>query len=364
MKNIFAVLLILFNCMSYASHPVVNLHYHLEAGAPRSLLTAIGKENGVELADSAYDFQAKGCIYDGFPPFATAYYALCSVLKNPHDFYTLTLDAIRRARLRGIKLFEFIVSPQLAQDREINWKETLKEVDLAVTTGRNETGIKAGALLTFIKGDAPTQGEKATEYITYLIDERNAGRLRNFVGVHLSGPETEGESYEQFLAAFAAARVAGLGCAAHAGEWCSSANVRRVIEQLNVQRIGHGIRVDDEETVRMLIAKRILLEQCPSSNICTGALASRRYVDLPCRTQFAKGVSVYPCNTDDPVLFNDATEEHEAEIVRANLGFTDQELLKTQLMAVQASFLPQVDKNPLEAELQKQLRDMNECGIL
>ena len=334
--------------MEYKGYqPGLNLHYHLEMGASKAELETIGASQNPprHLPGPVYDFQATGCIFDGFPPFSDAYFGLCSVLGKSKDFYTLTHNALQNAHKRGIHLFECIVSPELATHYHIDWKEMLHEVDAAITMTKNERPIKAGALLTFIRGENPTQGQKASEYMEYLVRQRTNGKLRNFVGVHLSGPEGDNEDYSQFIPVYNAARAAGLGLAAHAGEWGNASNIRKVIDQLQVTRIGHGIRaIEDKTVIAYVAAKGVLLEGCPSSNICTGALESRRYVDLPFRKLFDAGVKLYACNTDDPTLFGDATEFGEAQKLKQNLGFTDDEFRQMEAMGIAASFLPAEDK--------------------
>ncbi len=360
----FAVTLTSSSAPAAEYQPSLNLHYHLEMGESKAGLESIGASQTPPrtLPDTAYDFQATGCIFNGFPPFATAYYGLCSVLGTPRDFYTLTYNALTSADQRGIKLFEPIVSPELATQYNVDWKAMLQNVDTAIEMIKLEgRSIKAGALLTFIRGAAPTQGQKALEYIEYLLQEQQAGHLKNFVGVQLSGGEVDNEDYTQFIPAYNAAQKAGLGLAAHAGEWGNAANIRTIIDQLKVSRIGHGIKaVDDSTVIAYLIEKGVLLEGCPSSNICTGALPSRRYTDLPFKKLYDAGVKLYACNTDDPTLFCDATEQSEAQKLRQNLGFTDDEFRRMEQMGIVASFLPQEAKQSALEKLALQQKAADE----
>ncbi len=330
---------------------VVSLHTHLEmAGAPKTLWEEIAKRNKTTLPDDVYDFQRT---YD-FETFNKAYFGFCSVLRTPYDFYCLMEDALMRAHARGIKLMEIIVSPQLAEDKEISWQEMLETCNTTIDIAHSRMDMRAGALLTLIKGAAPAQGQKGTEYVRHLIEERKKGKLQHFVGIHLSGPEEEVDDYTQFIEPFTLARDAGLGCAAHAGEWGSAGNIKNAIEQLGVTRVGHGIRAgEDPAVIALLKERKVHLEICPTSNVCTGAVKSSRIVDHPARTLFQQGVRLYPCNSDDPTLFRDTTEQQEAVVVQANLGFTDQELLACQRHAIEASFLTREDKVLATQELDR-----------
>lgn len=341
---LFSVYLVPVYAMDKAPYkPGLCVHYHLEAGASRRTLELIGSQQHPvrQLPADTYDFQATGCCYQNFDAFAKAYYNLSSVIGRSEDFFFLMYDALLQAFQRGITDFECIVSPELATSCGVDWKESLHQVNTAITDFKKIRTINAGAVLTFIRGQAPVQGLKATEYIEYLVREQKRGKLEHFVGVHLSGGELDNEDYAQFQKAYGIAAAAHLGLAAHAGEWGGASNVRRVIDQLNVTRIGHGIRaIEDPAVVEYLVEKKVLLEGCPTSNICTGALPSRRYHDLPMKKLYDAGVPIYACNPDDPTLFGDVTESSEAHKLKQNLEFSDDELRHMELMGKKASFIP------------------------
>ena len=55
---------------------------------------------------------------------------------------------------------------------------------------------------------------------------------------------------------FKEAKQAGLHVTIHAGEWGPAENVRDAIENLGAERIGHGVRVMEDETVVALGTER------------------------------------------------------------------------------------------------------------
>jgi adenosine deaminase len=64
----------------------------------------------------------------------------------------------------------------------------------------------------------------------------------------------------RFSGIFKEAKQSGLHVTIHAGEWGPAENVRDAIENLGAERIGHGVRVLEDESVRRLRgnAKRFL----------------------------------------------------------------------------------------------------------
>jgi adenosine deaminase len=340
-KVLLAVIIFSSSVYGHDYIPRICLHYHLGTSPSRSVLEKIAQKNNVTLSPDLYNFQEKGDIYNDYTSFSQASHHFNVVLIKPEDYYTLTLDAIESAEGRGIILFEFMVSPTIHPHFQGTWKEKLTAVNDAIKMARkNIPGIKPGAILTFVKNPL-SSGAQEMEYLEYIV--RN--NLTYFVGIHLAGDEKENEDYSYLTKVYRYAKKKGLGVAAHAGEWGNAQNIKKAVQQLGVTRIGHGIRaIDDETIVQLLIKNNILLEGCPSSNISTGAQRTRRFADLPMKKLFDKGVRIYPCNPDDSRLFNDTTEQHEAEILKKNLGFTDEELLLTQEMGIQSSFLNKKDK--------------------
>ena len=100
----------------------------------------------------------------------------------------------------------------------------------------------------------------------------------------------------------------------------------------------------------MLALRRIVLENCPTSNLCTGALAkqigkpSASLADHPLPKFIERGLAVV-LSSDDPALFHtDLLSEYaHAE----SLGLSKQQLLQLAEQSFNAAFLPPLDKRQL-----------------
>ena len=120
------------------------------------------------------------------------------------------------------------------------------------------------------------------------------------------------------------------------------------LNELSADRIGHGVRsVEDETLVRHLAAHRIPLDMSITSNVRTGIVAS--LAKHPIRRLFEAGVPI-TINTDDPAMFN-TDLNREYLIAHKHLGFTVEELRKINRDAISASFVD----NPRKAELLRAL---------
>jgi aminodeoxyfutalosine deaminase len=151
-------------------------------------------------------------------------------------------------------------------------------------------------------------------------------RDRGVVGIGLGGPEAENPP-EPYAPAFELARSEGLASVPHAGEHAGPASIRGALDTLGADRIRHGIRaVEDPELVRELADRRIVLDVCPISNVCTRAVRSLAEHPLP--DLLGAGV---PCSisTDDPAMFGtDLSTEYAAA---ASLGLEPREAYEAGL---------------------------------
>lgn len=166
------------------------------------------------------------------------------------------------------------------------------------------------------------------------------------VAVGLAGDE----SYpaDPFVDVFAAAREKGVHVVHHAGEACGADSVRQAISAGRAERLGHGIRVlDDDTLVREVRDRRIPLEVCPSSNVALGFAPSLAEHPLPLLR--AAGLLV-TLNTDIPAMTG-ATLTGEYLAVRDTFGDTDADLAGLARNAVDASFAPLETKHRLHDEI-------------
>ena len=164
-------------------------------------------------------------------------------------------------------------------------------------------------------------------------------------GDELAGPTTS------FRPAFDYARQDGLRIVCHAGEIGGPDSVREAVEILGAERIGHGIAVmNDPAVAESLITRRVVLENCPSSNLCTGALAKQTgkldasLKDHPLPKFLEQGLLV-TLSTDDPALFH--TDLLREYALAESLGLPGKRMLELAENSINAAFLPPMDKREL-----------------
>ena len=287
--------------MTPSAFPKVELHLHLEGAAPPGFIRGLAREKHMDLS-GLFDEQGGYAIGD-FWHFLKVYEAACTTLQSPEDFHRLTLAVLEESAASGVVYSETFLSPDFCGGRDLSaWREYLHAIREAADLAERKAGITLRGIVTAIRHFGP---DKARE--TALCAAETAG---DFVtGFGLAGDEKVGQPGD-FRWPFDLAREAGLRLTCHAGEWGGPDSVRAAIRDLDVERIGHGVRaIEDLGLVEEIAEKGIVLECCPGSNIALGIYPGWR--QHPIGKLRDRGVKV-TISTDDPPYFHTTmTREYE-----------------------------------------------------
>lgn len=143
-------------------------------------------------------------------------------------------------------------------------------------------------------------------------------------GIDLHGPETAPVG-PWAADLWARARAQGLITKAHAGEFDGPAFVGRVVDELGVRRVQHGVRaIEDPELLHRLAELDVTFDVCPVSNVKLGVVSS--YDAHPIGRLMDAGIRC-TVSTDDPLVFG-STLQDEYELLASRLGFDDERLAR------------------------------------
>jgi adenosine deaminase len=286
----------------FKSLPKVELHLHLEGAAPPAFIRTKAKAKGIDLS-KIFD-ETGAYVYRDFPHFLQVYEAACTVLTNPQDFHDLTLAVLEQSADHGVVYSETFLSPDFCGGGDvIAWRDYLAAIEAAAATAQAQMGITLRGVITCIRHFGPDQAK-----VIAHCAQQTAGTF--ITGFGIAGNEAMLKPRD-FVYAFDAAREAGLGLTAHAGEWGGPESVRDALRDLKVSRIGHGVRaIEDLALVYELAERGIVLEVCPGSNVALGLYKDTRA--HPICSLHERGVKV-TVSTDDPPFFHTTmTQEYQA----------------------------------------------------
>ncbi|BDO43261.1 adenosine deaminase [Cellulomonas sp. NTE-D12] len=194
----------------------------------------------------------------------------------------------------------------------------------------------------------------AASRLRHPLDARTLARLAarhagegpgEVVGFGLSNDERRGDT-SAFAPAFAIARHAGLASVPHGGELLGPTHVDQVLDQLEPDRLGHGVRsVEDPAVLERVLESGVALEVCPASNVSLGIYATA--ADVPLRALAEAGAQV-ALGADDPLLFRSRLVE-QYRAAREVHGFSDTELAQLARGSILASRASATTKDRLLA---------------
>jgi adenosine deaminase len=214
-----------------------------------------------------------------------------------------------------------------------------QELTQAIRDGLDRVaGIKVSLVADLVRDFGPQKGAQTLAQVAEVAE-------LGVIGIGIGGSEHDFPP-EPFQQVYEQARKCGFHTSAHAGEVAGSGSVWGAIRTLKVDRIGHGTRAAEDETLLdYLVEKQIPIEMCPISNLRTGVV--RSIVKHPIRDYFERGLLV-TVNTDDPKMFGNSLAG-EYQILVERLGFSQQEIRTIILQGIHASWLPDDQKESLAA---------------
>ena len=305
-----------------AELPKIDLHRHLEGSIRPATIAEICRAHSVELPcdlDELSSLLITSEPADDLAGFLTPFRLIKFAFVNGEAVSRIAFEVIEDAWLDNVQYLELRFSPAFMA---FHHHLTLSEVADGITEG---VALAARRFPTVVKLIPSISRDCSAESlgVPWPLPEEIA-RLavdysdRGVVGFDLSGIES-GFPPELFIKPFKIARDAGLGITVHAGEDAGPESIRGAIEHLGAVRIGHGVRiVQDEEVLRLAMDKGVILEICPTSNVLTHAVESLE--SHPVRQLYDAGLPI-TINTDDPAVCG-ITLTDEYMLLVERFGFT------------------------------------------
>jgi adenosine deaminase len=261
--------------------PLVELHLHLEGALTATRAVALARavpgldpppRGGIRTAsgavvemdpDGPIPEDARWFFFD-LGGFLRLFGWASRLLTTPAAYRVLLEDLLEALERQGVVYAEVFVAIGQMLHVEVDPGDILPDL-AAIAEARASAG---GPDVRFIADATRQWGVRACDRV---LDQALRLQAYRVVGFGMGGDEA-GPRARDFKSTYRRAARAGLGLTCHAGEGTHADAVREVVEELGVRRVGHGIAsATDETLLRELREERVLLEVCPTSNLCTGA---------------------------------------------------------------------------------------------
>jgi aminodeoxyfutalosine deaminase len=319
--------------------PKAELHVHLEGAILPQTAIELAARHAVILKPE--DVAARYS-YSDFRGFLETFKWVTSFLRGPEDYALITRNLAEELVKQNVVYAEITISAGVmlrrTQNVEANFR-AIQEVAKSVPFSRLRTGWIFDATRQF-------GHDQAMEVARLAAKLQPSG----VVAFGMGGDELAFPTVN-FRPVFDYAHQQGLHTVCHAGEIGGPESVKEAIELLGAERIGHGIAVmRDEPFANSLATRRVVLENCITSNLCTGALAKQTgnpqaaLKDHPLLQFLKLGVPV-TLSTDDPGLFHtDLLSEYSHA---AELGLSKEQLVQLAEQSFLAAFVSPEDKRQM-----------------
>jgi adenosine deaminase len=333
----------------YKNLPKVELHRHLEGSLRLQTMLDVAHAHGIDLPASVLRLSDMVQVQDQdpltFQNFLAKFNTLRQFYKSPDVIYRVTREAVEDAARDNVKYLELRFTPvALSRAERFPLHDVMDWVSSSAAQAADEFDIQVRLIASVNRHESTELAEQVAWLAAAHIED-------GVVGLDLAGNEAE-FSAKPFAGIFNEARQAGLHLTIHAGEWGGADNVREAIEQVGAERIGHGVRVmEDEKVVALALERGTTFEVCVTSNYQSGVIPALSDHPLPRMLQADLNVTL---NTDDPSVSR-IDLSHEFKLVREDLDIPLDILKRSILLAARASFLPDDERKALYNQLEEKL---------
>jgi adenine deaminase len=309
--------------------PKTETHLHIEGALPLELLQRVRPEFSRPPDSWAMDYKFRdfGHFEEELLSMAFAWFT------SPERYHEAAKLIFARHVAQNVKYVETSFASGVIEFLGLDGREILAAIRAAVPAG-----LEVRVFMGIHHNGAGPKMLPALEQALGWAD---------LAGVDLHG--TESFPLEPWTAEYwAAARRAGKYTKAHAGEFMGADFVRRVLDELQPQRIQHGVRsVEDPDVVAEIVRRGIALDVCPISN--HKLMPDVTLSEHPIRDLYDAGVKV-TISTDDPICFGSTLLDEYAALAE-HRGFTREELVQLARNGLEVALVPEKQRQAWLDEL-------------
>ncbi|MCU6434185.1 adenosine deaminase [Undibacterium sp. Jales W-56] len=310
--------------------PKAELHLHIEGSLEPELMFALAQRNAVKLPYASVEEVRAAYNFSDLQSFLDLYYAGAAVLQTEQDFYELTMAYIERALADNVRHVELFFDPQTHTARGIRTEIVFAGIARALREARAAHDFSGSMILCFLRHLSEEDAFAALAAALPLRDQY--ADLWN--GIGLDSAEV-GNPPEKFAGVFQQCQELGFRLVAHAGEEGPPAYIHSALEVLQIERIDHGVRAEEDPALmQKLVQTQMPLTVCPLSNLKLCVVTDLRQHNLARMLRAGLCVTI---NSDDPAYFGGYMTTNFIATADA-LALTREELIQLAKNSFCASF--------------------------
>jgi adenosine deaminase len=220
--------------------PKAELHLHIEGSLTPKLMWRLAEKHSITLPYASVEEIEAAYNFKDLQSFLDIYYAGAGVLIDEDDFFDLMWDYLTRCYEENIVHTEIMFDPQTHTERDIGFDVFMPGFLRAMQKAQDEYGISSFLIMSFLR--------HLPESSAFETLEAAKPYYRNIEAVGLDSSEL-GHPPSKFERVFKKAKDLGFKIVAHAGEEGPAAYIWEAIKLLDVDRIDHGVRCQEDESL-------------------------------------------------------------------------------------------------------------------
>lgn len=307
--------------------PKIELHVHLD-GSVR--IETVSELTGRSINELRYEMIAKEKC-DDLNDYLTKFKAPVEVMQSKNNLSRIAYELAVDLKNDGVIYAEIRFAPNKHLIENLSPNDVID----SVLAGLSRVDLKTNLILCMMREDSTIENMR-------IIDLARLYLNKGVCAIDLAGAESIYET-DTFKELFEYAKEKQIPFTIHAGEAAGKESIKAAVE-FGALRLGHGVRItEDEELINEVINKEILLEICPTSNIQTRVIDD--YKNHPIKKLLDLGVQI-SINTDNRTVSRTSLTKEYIHLIK-NLDFTDEDIIKTNKMAISHAFISDIEKKDL-----------------
>jgi adenosine deaminase len=297
----------------------VELHQHVDGSIPVQLTWQLMKTNGLNPVETREAMERLLVLQPEEEGTLLAYLDKFHYPQWITQFYENIIlvveNIVEEAVKNQVKLLELRYSPIIHTYAGLTLRQAIRAVLTGMNQARSRHDIQLGLVIIAMRQQGPHIAKILARQA--ISEAQHLHKRVGVVGFDLAGAE-RGNNPRLFREAYEIAESGQLGLTVHVGEDEGPDCIWQAIDELGVNRIGHGCSaVSDKELLRRMARDRILVECCVTSNYQTGAV--KRGHEHPIYTFLEYGVPVAVCTDNTTVSATCQNRENERLAERLSL---------------------------------------------
>src|SRR5512138_65299 len=321
----------------YNAIPKTEIHCHLEGAIRTRTIIEIAQAYGLKLpAYEPAELDKHVKVLEQMRDLETVLAAFAifqNSITSPQVVERIAWELFEDSARQNIRLFEVRFSPDWAfRGHHLDWDAALEGILRARARAEREFDMAIGLIAITSRSLGP---DSCVRTVDWAIRHKE-----HILGIDLADSERD-FPLREFVPPVMKAKDAGLKVTIHTGEDTPPSFVKKAIELVHPERIGHGIHaVEDLQVVELIKDRNITLEVNPWSNYLTNSV--RTIEEHPLKKLFDLGVKV-TINSDDPEVL-ETNVNNEYCIAHEILGMSMEDIATCNRYAYEASFIPEEAK--------------------